>query len=154
MTQDTQGVGGSTEAGDEFGDEVAWIAPGLGDAQTRLAVSAPKENTSGGTDAGLVQVFAMSNLVSDVIWTQGGPGVPGSPDDGDRFGATLAMVAGAAERVVLVGVPEDTALTTGMVDVIPFGGGTPRSWAPGGLIPTAGASRLGASLGGVSGGAE
>jgi hypothetical protein len=64
------------------------------------------------------------------------------------------MVAGQGERVLLVGVPDDTAMTTGMVDVIGLGGGTPRSWAPGGAIPTAGASRFGDSLGSVSGGAE
>lgn len=153
LTQDTAGVADSAEPGDVFGDEVAWIAPGLGDIRTRLAVSAPKENTSGGTDAGMVQVFPTNNLGSDVVWTQASPGVPGAADDGDRFGESLAVVAGAHERVLLVGVPDDTALTSGMVNVIPFGGGAPRHWAPGGAIPAAGANRFGASLGGVSGGA-
>ncbi len=154
LTQDTAGVGDSTQAGDIFGDEVAWIAPGLGDSKTRLAVSSPKEDTNSGTDTGLVQVFPMGNLAADVSWTQGSPGVPGAAAGGDMFGQTLAMVAGSAERVLLVGVPDDTALATGMVNVIPFGGGTPRHWAPGGAIPAAGASRFGDSLGSVSGGAE
>ncbi len=154
LTQDTAGVGDSAQPGDIFGDEVAWIAPGLGDIRTRLAVSAPKENTSAGADSGMVQVFPTNNLGSEVTWTQGSPGVPGASDGGDQFGATLSMVAGASERVLLVGVPDDTAHTAGMVNVIPFGGGTPRFWAPGGAIPVAGASRFGDSLGGVNGGAE
>ncbi|MCC6495722.1 MAG: hypothetical protein IT193_05635 [Propionibacteriaceae bacterium] len=152
LTQDTPGVGDSAQPGDIFGDEVAWVAPGLGDIRTRLAVSAPKENTTAGTDAGMVQVFPTNNLGSEVTWTQGSPGVPGGADDGDRFGETISTIAGATERVLLVGVPDDTANTTGMVDVIPFGGGTPRFWAPGGGIPVAGASRFGDSLGGMNGG--
>lgn len=154
LTQNTPGVSGVAEAGDQFGDEVAWIAPGGGDSRTRLAVSAPTENTTGGVDAGLVQVFPTNNLGAEVTWTQGSPGVPGSPAKGDRFGDSLNTVAGAGERVLLVGVPDDTANIAGMVDVIPFGGGVPRAWLPGGAIPVAGASRFGDSLGGVNGGAE
>jgi hypothetical protein len=150
LTQDTTGVGDSTQAGDIFGDEVAWLAPGGGDPQTSLAVSAPKEDTLAGRDAGLVQVFTMNNLALDVVWTQDSAGVPGTAAGGDLFGQTLATVAGSAERVLVVGVPDDTALTTGMVDVIPIAAGTPRSWDPG---STAGASRFGASLGSVSGSA-
>lgn len=154
LTQDTPGVGDSAQPGDQFGDEVAWLAPGLGDTRTRLAVAAPRENTSAGTDAGLVQVFGIGDLAADKVWTQGSPGVPGVPKAGDRFGETLGTVAGAAERVLLVGVPDDTDNAAGMVDVIPFGGGAPRAWLPGGAIPAAGASRFGGSIGGVSGGAE
>ena len=153
LTQDTAGVADSAQPGDTFGDEVAWIAPGPGDPKTRLAVGAPGENTSAGTDAGLVQVFPMGSLASDVVWTQGSPGVPGAARAGDRFGDSLGMVAGATERVLLVGVPDDTDVAGGMVDVIPFGGGAPRAWVPGGAIPAAGASRFGASIGSVSGGA-
>ena len=153
LTQDTRGVGDSTQSGDIFGDDVVWIAPGLGDPQTRLVVSTPKEDTGAGEDAGLVQVFPMNNLALDAAWTQDSTGVPGTAATGDGFGQTLAVVAGNTERVLMVGTPDDTALITGMVDVIPLNGGTPRSWAPGGAIPTAGASRFGDSLGGVSGGA-
>lgn len=38
------------------------------------------------------------------------------PHGGDRFGASVAMIAGAGERVLLVGVPGDTSFTTGMVN--------------------------------------
>jgi hypothetical protein len=54
-----------------------------------------------------------------------------------------------------VGVPDDVDNASGMVNVIPFGGGTPRAWVPGaGGIPIAGASRFGQSLGGVNGSSE
>lgn len=153
LTQNTPGVGGVAETGDIFGDEVAWIAPGLGDPRTRLAVGVPKEDTTSGVDAGMVQVFPTNNLAADVSWTQATPGVPGAAAKGDKFGSSLNTVAGASERVLLVGVPDDTDHTAGMVNVIPFGGGAPRAWLPGGgAIPIAGASRFGDSLGGVNGG--
>ena len=155
LTQNTPGVGGATEDGDEFGTSVAWIAPGLGDSRTRLAVGVPKENTSGGADAGIVQVFPTNNLASDVTWSQASAGVPGAVDAGDKFGASVSTVAGAGERVLLVGVPDDVHNASGMVNVIPFGGGTPRAWVPGaGDIPSAGAARFGQTLGGVNGSSE
>ncbi len=155
LTQDTAGVAGATEDGDEFGTAVAWIAPGLGDSRTRLAVGVPKENITGGADAGIVQVFPTNNLASDVSWSQASAGVPGSVDAGDKFGASVNTVAGAGERVLLVGVPDDVDEAAGMVNVIPFGGGTPRAWVPGsGGVPSGGASRFGQSLGGVNGSSE
>ena len=147
-------VGDSAQPGDAFGTAVAWIAPGLGDIRTRLAVGVPKENTTGGVDAGIVQVFPTNNLASDVSWSQATSGVPGGVDAGDKFGASVNTVAGSGERVLLVGVPDDVDHASGMVNVIPFGGGTPRAWVPGGAIPTAGASRFGQSLGGVNGSSE
>jgi hypothetical protein len=86
-------------------------------------------------------VFPTNDLAADVSWTQGSPGVPGRADAGDRFGASLNTVAGAAERVLLVGVPDDVDHASGMVNVIPFGGGTPRAWVSGsGGVPAAGAA--------------
>ena len=155
LSQDTPGVDGSAEDGDEFGTALAWIAPGLGDTRTRLAVGVPRENTTGGVDAGIVQVFPTNNLASDVSWSQASAGVPGGVDAGDKFGASANTVAGATERVLLVGVPDDVDHASGMVNVIPFGGGTPRAWVPGsGSVPSAGASRFGQTLGGVNGSSE
>ena len=154
LSQNTSGVGGTAEAGDVFGQTLAFVAPGLGDAKTRLAVGAPGENTAAGADAGIVQVFPMGSLGSDLTWTQDSAGVPGVAAAGDAFGAALATVAGVSERVLLVGVPEDTAYTTGLVNVIPFSG-APRLWAPGlGGVAAAGAVRFGAAIAGVDGGAE
>jgi hypothetical protein len=151
LSQDTAGVGDTTESGDEFGDKVAFAAPGLGDTVTRLAVSAPKENGAA-TDTGLVQVFPVTDLDNEVSWTQGSPNVPGTPQAGEKFGSSLAVVEGAAERVLLVGVPDDVGYNTGMVEVIPFGAGLLRFWAPGlDGGPAAGAARFGSALASVTG---
>ncbi len=151
LSQDTAGVADTSEAGDLFGDRVALLAPGLGDAQIRLAVSSPYENGSA-TDSGLVQVFPVTDIDAEVGYAQDSPGVPGGVDAGDRFGASLAFVSGFAERALIVGVPDDVDNTLGMVNVIPLGGGVPRFWEPGiGGVP-AGGSRFGDTLGGVGGG--
>jgi hypothetical protein len=79
--------------------------------------------------------------------TQSSPGIPGDAEAGDRFGSSLAVVWGAQERALLVGVPDDVEYSTGLVDVIPFGNGAARSWWPGaGGILGPGASRFGYSL--------
>ena len=62
-------------------------------------------------------------------------------DAGDRFGASLAVVSGR-ERALIVGVPDDVDNTSGMVNVIPFGGGPPRYWAPGSTTFPAGIQPL------------
>lgn len=151
LDQDTAGVSDSTQAGDTFGDQVAWAAPGLSDSVTRLAVSAPKENGAA-ADTGMVQVFPITNLGAESTYTQNSAGIPGGAEAGDKFGSTLAVVEGATERVLLVGVPDDVGNSTGMVNVIPFAGGTPRFWKPGtDGIPAAGASRFGDALASVTG---
>ena len=58
-------------------------------------------------------------------------------------------MAGAAERSLLVGVPDDVEFSRGMVNVIPLTGGSERSWRPGaGNIPLSGTARFGAAAGG------
>ena len=100
----------------------------------------------------MVQMFPIDNLGAESTYTQNTAGIPGAAEAGDHFGSTLAVVEGAAERVLLVGVPDDTGNAAGMVDVIPFGGGTPRFWKPGtGGVPTGGASRFGDALASVTG---
>ena len=143
------GVTDSTESGDTFGDQVAWAAPGLSDTVTRLAVSAPKENGAA-ADTGVVQVFPINNLGAESTYTQNTAGIPGGAEAGDKFGSKFAVVEGAGERVLLVGVPDDVGNSTGMVDVIPFAGGTPRFWKPGTSGIPAGASRFGDALASVT----
>ena len=130
LTQDTDGVADESETGDLFGQRVAWARPGQGDTVSRLAVSAPSEDGAA-DNTGLVQVFPMTNLGAELTYSQSSPGIPGNPTAGDRFGSSLAVVSGIAERALLAGVPDDVEFSTGMVDVIPFGGGTARSWRPG-----------------------
>ena len=147
LTQNTDGVADQAERGDLFGAQVAWAGPGLGDTVSRLAVSAPSEDGMA-DNSGLVQVFPLTDLTAELGYSQSSPGIPGEAGQGDKFGSTLAVVSGQLERVLLVGVPDDVESNTGMVTVIPFAGGSPRSWVPGSDGVPAGASRLGYSVAG------
>ena len=152
LTQNTKRVSNSAERGDGFGLRLAWVAPGLGDVVTRLAIGTPRENLGAKANAGIVQVFRIGALDKEVTYSQAKPGIEGDPQAGDGFGLTLAGVEGAGERVLLVGVPDDTTYTTGMVNVIPFDGGTPRIWRNGlSGIPVGGAVRFGSALASVTG---
>jgi hypothetical protein len=146
LTQNTAGVFDESETGDLFGERVAWARPGPGDPGSWLAVSAPSEDGVA-SNTGLVQLFPMSNLAAERNFSQSSPGIPGNAQAGERFGSSLAVVSGVSERVLLIGAPDDVENSTGLVDVIPFGGGTARYWRPGvdGVPPT-GASRFGHSL--------
>ena len=77
LTQDTAGVGGTAEAGDLFGDRLAFAAPGLGDPTTRLVVGVPAEDGAA-ADSGMVQVFPVTDLDAEVTYSQNSPGVPGA----------------------------------------------------------------------------
>jgi hypothetical protein len=150
LSQDTSGVSGVAETGDLFGDRLAFGLLGRPESSIRLAVSAPDEDGAA-TNSGLVQVFPVTNLDAEVSYAQNSSGIPGAATAGDRFGAALAIVVGASERAVIVGVPDDADNATGMVNVIPFEG-TPRFWAPGvDDVPRPGSSRFGAALGSVHG---
>ena len=151
LTQDTAGVAGSAEAGDLFGDRLAFAAPGLGDPTTRLVVGVPGEDGTA-TDSGQIQIFPVTDLDAEVTYSQSSPGVPGGVDAGDRFGSAVAFVSGFSERAVLVGVPNDVDNSTGMVNVLPLGEGTPRFWKPGTNGVPSGANRFGDALGSVRGG--
>jgi hypothetical protein len=147
LTQDTTGVTGTATAGDQFGRRIVLAPPGLSDTKTRLAVSAPYKD-SGATDAGQVQIFPLDDLGAEVTHDQTSTGV-GTPAANDHFGEGLGFVAGATERVVLVGVPDDVQYSSGVVSVIPLPSGTPRSWRPAtGGVPTTGADRFGGAAGG------
>lgn len=143
LHQNSAGVSGTAEAGDLFGDELTFAAPGPGNSRTRLAVSAASEDSSH-TNTGAVWIFPLDNLTAETVYTQGSPGMPGGVDAGDRFGSTLAVVHGVHEVVLIIGVPDDVDHSTGLVNILPFGGAAKRFWAPGSSgVPTSGASRFG-----------
>jgi hypothetical protein len=85
------GVGGIAEAGDQFG---AALAAGFFDAgPSDLAIGAPFEDLGASIDAGAVNVVYGSNtgLVGrNQTLTQNSPGVVGTAEAGDLFGAALA----------------------------------------------------------------
>ncbi len=92
-TQDTPGIGESTERGDQFGTTLA--AGDLGhDGHDDLVVGVPHEDRSGHRDAGVVHVIYGGDILLSAsgsqVWTQDSPGVPEAVEAGDRFGAGLA----------------------------------------------------------------
>jgi hypothetical protein len=90
-------AGGQVEAGDQFGSAVAVTAP-TQDGARRLVVGAPGENAGATADAGAVDVWRMDSepvkvgeLSQGKAAPLGGVAVPGTPQAGDRFGASLAV---------------------------------------------------------------
>ena len=148
LTQNTTGVTGTPAAGDKFGRHLVLAPPGLGDTKTRLAAATPFKDGPA-TDAGQVQIFPLDDLGAEVTYDQNSTGIDGVAAANDQFGKGVAFVAGATERSLLVGVPDDMEFSRGMVNVIPLTGGSMRSWRPGaGNIPLTGTARFGAATGG------
>ena len=123
LNQDTSGVEGVAETGDQFGFAVA-----LG-AGFRAAVGVPGED-SGPVDCGLLQLVPLAAVSSDVAYTQNSAGVPGTASAGERLGSAVAMIDGAGENVALAGAPADVENVDGFVTVFPYTTGAPRGWVP------------------------
>ena len=104
--QDTDGqtLDGGAAAGDRFGSSLA-VAPSVAGTGFDLWIGAPLDNVGSATDAGSVAHYVITNsggilsfqLVETI--TQNSPGVPGSGEASDQFGAALS----ATSRGVLVG---------------------------------------------------
>ena len=109
LTVDQGDVGGTPEAGDEFGYAVA-ARGGSDEYAVDFAFGAPGENS----DAGVVNTSDSGHLGSGVQRRQGSGGVPGTFQAGDRFGEVLAYdrsflpVKDDDDFVLLVGAPGDT----------------------------------------------
>ncbi|WP_091524822.1 hypothetical protein [Microlunatus soli] len=107
--QDSPGMAGATEQGDRFGWAVGSAV--IGDLQ-QLVVGTPYEAIGDREAAGMVQTIR-----TGLAWTQSTRGVPGTPESGDRMGASLSgSIMGLAiglpgendaSGAVIVGVPQD-----------------------------------------------
>ena len=100
ITQNTAGVPGTAEAGDGFGSATA-TADLNRDGYADLVVSAPYEDTTRGTDAGLVTVLwgGKSGLTT-------GTDLPAPSDYLERYGtdvAALSIGAGSRTQVAVAG---------------------------------------------------
>ena len=86
-------VGGTVETGDGFGSALA-AGDFNGDSFADLGVGAPFEDVGGTVDAGAVSVLSGSptglTTAGGQLFTQDTPGVPGSAQELDFFGFTLA----------------------------------------------------------------
>ncbi|HEY1178495.1 MAG TPA: FG-GAP repeat protein, partial [Phytomonospora sp.] len=99
FTQNTPGVPGTSERDDDFGAVI--VAGELGSGQSYLLVGSPGEAIGSKANAGSVYYLRGG------VWrafNQDSPGVAGTAESWDRFGATLA----ASDRHIVVGAPGET----------------------------------------------
>jgi len=93
VDQDTSGIPGAREDNDYFGSAVA-LGINTVDQLTAI-VGAPGEAIGSASGAGAVTLFrANRSGGATATVRQGAGGVPGAPEAGDRFGATVGLVSG------------------------------------------------------------
>jgi hypothetical protein len=107
VTQDSAGVAGEAEPGDRYG-EVLTALHGV------VVVGVPHEDIGGIKDAGIVQYLGptATSVVYVRTVSQNSPGVSGTPESGDRFGASLdtdrAVPRDEASEPLAIGVPGES----------------------------------------------
>lgn len=112
-TQNTSGVTGTGENGDGFGTSVA-VGQLDGGTPADVAVGVPRNRVGSTAQAGSVQVFYGQvgglSAGSEELWSQDTPGVQGTSETADRFGASVGVVNVRASSIgdLLAGVPEET----------------------------------------------
>lgn len=110
-TQDSDGVPGTAEAGDQFGAAVAVGDLESGESGFNLWIGAPGESIGAVARAGSVTRLALggSRLPTTALYS--GHGLPGTPEPGDRLGAVLGTVGDDynmeedGSTSLLIGVP-------------------------------------------------
>jgi hypothetical protein len=121
------GVPGSDGLSDGFGTALA-VGDFDGDFHADVAIGAPGAGTGG-----RVYVLRGGSASTPLLttgaqtWSQASPGVPGTPESGDRFGAALAAgnFEGSGLWGLAIGVPGeslDGIDHAGLVDVLDSGG--------------------------------
>ena len=117
-SQDSPGVAGMAEAGDQFGFALAAADPN-GDFRGELAVGAPGENDSTGVVHVLVGSAAGLTATGSQLWSQDSPGVAGTAEPDDRFGNALTSgdFSGDSRGDLAVGAPGENVFS-GVVHVL------------------------------------
>src|SRR6266540_1109212 len=152
LTQDSPGVDGVAEAGDQFGARLALTSfcEHDGPSHVRLAVGVrvPSEDIGSKADAGAVQVFGDQTSTPGIGSVSVGQSIVGQPvEAGDHFGAALATRL----DFLIVGAPDDATYSTGVVHAIAwqtvFGEpGNDLLFVPGSGSVPGGAARFGAGV--------
>ncbi|MEU4039572.1 FG-GAP-like repeat-containing protein [Streptomyces collinus] len=145
ITQNTNGVPGTSEKGDAFGWDLD-LGDINGDGYQDLVVSAPQEDIGGVSNTGFVTVLYGSanglNTASGAqSFAQSTAGVPGSDEKNDLFGADVKLddVTGDGKADLIVGSYENSG--DGAVTYLPSNGKK---------IVTTGSRALSASASGLS----
>ncbi|QEV19213.1 FG-GAP-like repeat-containing protein [Streptomyces alboniger] len=149
LNQDTPGVPGVAETGDDFGNALA-VADIDGDGKDDLIAGAPGEAIGSAARAGSVTVLKggakgildASGAARAVAYQQNSPGIRGIAEQGDAFGAALATadhngdgrpdlsVAAPGENASAGGVWDLPSVTAGGSVVTPNSLGLPASSDP------------------------
>ena len=114
VDQNSAGMAGSVEAGDQLGAAVSSVQYGSSVAHL---VGAPGEDVGSARDAGMVQTIGNGKG-----WTQSSSGVPGTAESGDRMGASLAGSPATGATRALIGVPGEDSSTGAVLVGLPIGG--------------------------------
>ncbi|MFG2479151.1 FG-GAP-like repeat-containing protein [Streptomyces fagopyri] len=146
--QNTAGVPGTGESGDGFGTGVS-VGDVTGDGYADVVAGIPGEDLADRTDGGTFAVLkgSASGLTGTgaQVFSQNTAGVPGTVENGDRFGSRTAVVG----RYVAVSAPKENTgsgavwvFATGASGVtatgsVSFGPGTLAAPVPGALLGSA-----------------
>ena len=130
ITQDSAGMAGTAEAGDQFGAAVAFGPLGM------LVVGAPGEDVGPVSSAGAVVTIARTG--ASALFTQDSTGMAGTAEAGDGFGAAMAHLPDPFDDGyrLAVGVPgedisgvRDTGLVNFLVAPARTSSPRPQAWA-------------------------
>ncbi|MEW2129048.1 hypothetical protein [Streptomyces sp. NPDC005435] len=154
LGQDTPGVPGAAETGDEFGAGVS-LGDVDGDGFPDLAVGAPGEDAGAGAVTVLYGSASGLTTRKAASFGQNTAGVPGTSEKGDRFGARVVLAdhSGDHRAELTVAAPGENAGDGAVWSLRGSASGTVTSGAlsfgPAVTgVATAGAPHLGAALGG------
>lgn len=111
-------VRGTPEPYDHFGAV-------LGKDYGRVLVGTPDEDVDRVKNAGAVFALYSTRAGDGMVWTQNTFGIPGTPETGDRFGASLGS---RGETVAIVGVTGENSGTGMVLDGLPTDSGSGAFW--------------------------
>ncbi|MBA3528503.1 MAG: VCBS repeat-containing protein [Propionibacteriaceae bacterium] len=137
ISQNTAGIPGSAETGDLFGAAVALGVDLIDDLDVwEIVVGAPGESLGARERAGSITVISDVHTFPPttypaVSYTQDSPAVPGSSEEGDLFGYSLAVLNTPAKRTLAVGAPGESIGPTASAGVVNLFTSTGSGLVPG-----------------------